>query len=309
MDNYAIVGQNAGISYIFNDTSNYHVNYQTDLTGLTGFDNNYTYYSNEFTSQYDEYIGAVGTYFNESGIEYSFEVYVNDQLTHHQSGISEFAGFKTIQLTNLIPVSKGDSFRIVFRSNAVPYQAFSRQHYISNMSRVSTDEKNWINMASVNKTVCLKVYTIESEDNNTSNIEPETSSNNSNELNKNHNKIFDRLSIFKDYKKTRNNYETKNSNVNNEKSTYTIYKNNNPVCQSNTITLEVLNNIFNQTFINGHLLVYIDGKLVFNATTTEDISIVILEIIEEYLGVHELKVVFADSEGNTNTYIENVTIK
>ena len=34
-------------------------------------------YSNESTSKYDELIGAVGTYFNSSGIAYSFDVYVN----------------------------------------------------------------------------------------------------------------------------------------------------------------------------------------------------------------------------------------
>ena len=63
---------------------------------MVGFDDNYTYYSNEFTSKYDEFIGAVGTYFNESDIEYSFDVYVNGKKLHSQSGVSEFAGFRTI---------------------------------------------------------------------------------------------------------------------------------------------------------------------------------------------------------------------
>ena len=59
---------------------------------------NHTYYSDEFTSKYNESIGAVGTYFNDSGIDYSFDIYVNGKLVHSQNGTSEFAGYKTIVL-------------------------------------------------------------------------------------------------------------------------------------------------------------------------------------------------------------------
>lgn len=92
-----------------------------------------------------------------------------------------------------------------------------------------------------------------------------------------------------------------------QSSTKLIHKNR-IVSQDNVLTLGELNTIFNQTFANGHLMVYMDGQLVFNATVTDDISTVIFEIIEKYLGVHELKVEFTDSENNTNTYTENVTI-
>ena len=37
-DHHAVVPQGAAIAYIFENTNDYHVNYQTDLTGLTGFD-------------------------------------------------------------------------------------------------------------------------------------------------------------------------------------------------------------------------------------------------------------------------------
>lgn len=163
VDRYAIVPQNAGIAYIFENTIDYHVNYQTDLNGLTGFDSNYTFYSNEFTSKYDELIGAVGTYFNESGIDYSFDVYVNDELVHSQSGVSEFAGFRTIVLNNYIPIKPGDKFNVVFKNNALPYQAYSRQHYVSEMSFVSSDGDAFSDITLQNKTVCLKVYTIEGD--------------------------------------------------------------------------------------------------------------------------------------------------
>ena len=163
IDYYAIVPQSVAIAYIFENDIDYHVNYQTDLTGLTGFDENYTYYYNEFTSKYDEFIGAVGTYFNESGIDYSFDIFVNGAKVHTQSGISEFAGFKTIKLDEYVPVEEGDVFKVVFKSNALPYQAFSRQHYISGMSMASNDGSSWNDITLENRTVCLKVYTVEKD--------------------------------------------------------------------------------------------------------------------------------------------------
>ena len=159
----AIIPQAAAVAYIFENDIDYHVNYQTDLTGLAGFDGNYTSYSNEFTSKYSELIGAVGTYFNESGISYSFDVYVNGAKVHTQNGVSEFAGFRTIVMNKYIPVKAGDKFKVVFKSNALPYQAYSRQHYISGMSMVSGDGKSWSDITVQNKTVCLKVYTVKDD--------------------------------------------------------------------------------------------------------------------------------------------------
>ena len=164
IDYYAIVPQRVAIAYLFENNIDYHVNYQTDLTGLVGFDGNYTYYSNEFTSKYDELIGAVGTYFNDSGIDYSFDIYVNNQKVHSQSGVSEFAGFRTIVLNKYIPVKKEDTFKVVFKSNSVPYQAWSRVHYLNGTSLVSKDSSRWTDFALLNKTVCLKVYTLEIDD-------------------------------------------------------------------------------------------------------------------------------------------------
>ena len=163
VDYYAIVPQRVAISYIFENDIDYHVNYQTDLTGLAGFDENYTIYSNEFTSKYNELIGAVGTYFNESGINYSFDIFVNGQKVHTQTGASEFAGFRTLVLNKYIPIKVGDQFKVVFKSNSVPYQAWSRAHYLNGTSLASNDGSSWINFAPLNKTVCLKVYTVEDD--------------------------------------------------------------------------------------------------------------------------------------------------
>jgi hypothetical protein len=97
---------------------------------------------------------------SDSGINYSFDIYVNGAKVHSQSGVSEFAGFRTIVLNKYIPVKTGDKFKVVFKSNAVPYQAYSRQHYMSGMTFASADGKSWSDITLENRTVCLKVYTV-----------------------------------------------------------------------------------------------------------------------------------------------------
>ena len=151
----------SAVGYIFDNTIDYNINYQTDLAGLGYFDGNYTYYSNEFISQASELLGAVGTYFNESGIDYELKVYVNDKLMHTQTGVSEFAGFRTIVLNKYVPVIAGDKIKVVFKSNAVPFAVQTRMHLIEKMSFVSSDGKTWIDALDMNTTVCLKAYTVD----------------------------------------------------------------------------------------------------------------------------------------------------
>jgi len=87
-----------------------------------------------------------------------------------------------------------------------------------------------------------------------------------------------------------------------------ILKYNVPTKKVNYLNLTRLNEIFNQNFINGTLLVYIDGKLVFNGTTTDDLSLIIYDLLDLISGNHEIKVVFTDKAGNTNNYTANITV-
>ncbi len=88
-----------------------------------------------------------------------------------------------------------------------------------------------------------------------------------------------------------------------------IITENSVIPADNVITLGELSEIFNQTFINGHLLVYVDGELVFNDTVNDDLSTVILKIIEKFLGEHEIKVEFTDVDGKKNTYNKCIVIE
>ena len=73
------------------------------------------------------------------------------------------------------------------------------------------------------------------------------------------------------------------------------------------LLLDTLNQIFNMDFTNGHILVYIDGKLVFNGTTTDDLSLLIYDLLQLISGDHQIKVEFTDNKGNSKTYEENIT--
>lgn len=463
-DKNAIIPQNAAVAYIFENTIDYHVNYQTDLTGLTGFDSNYTYYSNEFISKYSELIGAVGTYFNESDINYSFEIYVNGVKVHSQSGISEFAGFRTIVLSKYIPVIAEDKFKVIFKNNNLPYQAYSRTHYLPEMSYVSADGNNWSDITLQNKTVCLKVYTLKDDakiiDNNDISVDYDSKSyfsvkvvtddghavgagekvkftingknitvltdddgiakfeinevpgtyvitsscNNQTyqnkvtvKLNPNTCKVIDNKDITVDYNsdayftvkvvssdgkvaaskvpvtfkingedttvKTDKNGiatfklplldsgvypietiyngislvntvtvlpDTDNNDENDDVPNdwfspenmlssynsqtnylYTIYRASDMkiICHSNVINLKALMDLFKLNLTNGHLKVYIDGTLVFDGDVDDDLSRVIFEILEKFLGKHEITVEFTDSNGKTQTLNETIMIE
>ena len=55
-------------------------------------------------------------------------------------------------------------------------------------------------------------------------------------------------------------------------------------------------------------MVYIDGKLVFNGTTTDDLSLIIYNLMNLISGKHQIKVIFTDNNGNIDTYTENITV-
>ncbi len=151
------------IYFIIENTENYTYNYQTDFTGISNFTNNYTFYSNEFEAFEKADIAAVGTYFNDTGVDYEFKIYVNGVLKLTQNGTSNFAGFKTIKLNKNIAIKENDIFKVVFKSNNVPYQENSRQHLLPGRSYVSSDAETWIDFSEQNRTVCLKLYTLDSK--------------------------------------------------------------------------------------------------------------------------------------------------
>ena len=63
----------------------------------------------------------------------------------------------------MVPIQEYGTFKVVFKSNNVPYQEKSRQHLLEEMSYVSSDANTWIDFSKENRTVCLKAYTLDSK--------------------------------------------------------------------------------------------------------------------------------------------------
>lgn len=93
--------------------------------------------------------------------------------------------------------------------------------------------------------------------------------------------------------------------------THTIKKasDNSVVYQGNSLTLDAINKIFGQNITNGHLVVFMDGQVIFNDTASDDLSMTILQLIEKYLGNHKIKIEFTDANNNPNTYEEDIIIE
>ena len=152
-------------AYPFINTVKYNKNYQTDLLGkidyLTPNEGNIIHYANTYNMTENDYLGAVGTWFKTKGVKYSFRIVVNDRTVHQQNGISPFIGYSTIKLTKLIPVKANDEVQIIFTSNAVPIERFSRSHYQKDQSIYSVTGTEWRDLVYSNWTAVLKLYTVD----------------------------------------------------------------------------------------------------------------------------------------------------
>ena len=150
-------------SLIIENTVPYNKNYQYDTFFGGNFVGNGTVsYMNVFEALDDDLIAAVGTYFNLSGVNYTVEIYVNDELKLTQDGVSPYFGYHTIKLDKYIPIKKGDVFKAVITSNLVPQLLLmlTRVHYTQNISFVSFDGKTWKDTYDLGYINCLKVYTV-----------------------------------------------------------------------------------------------------------------------------------------------------
>ncbi len=151
---------------IFNNTVPYNKNYQYDINWEGGFlqgEGNRSYY-NQYEALDKDAIAAVGTYFNRANVNYTVEIYINDELKLTQEGVSPYYGYHTIQLDSYIPIKKGDIFKAKITSNTIPFIAIKdeRAHYTENLSFMSLDGGvNWEDGYEDGIIACLKVYTVD----------------------------------------------------------------------------------------------------------------------------------------------------
>ena len=160
------------VAFIFENALPYNKNYQYDLGALYIFLQYDTddplwgtpiTYVNDFVSMGDDLIAAVGTYFNQSGVDYTVQIMVNGAEVLTQNGISPYYGYHTIKLDKYIPIKQGDEFSVYITSNAVPINANTRVHYHTNVSHTNFNG-TWQDLVTMDPEgqmmACIKAYTL-----------------------------------------------------------------------------------------------------------------------------------------------------
>ena len=177
---FAQVGKDeVSYTFVLNDTVRYDKNYQYDISGKTNYlitGQDTIWYQNIFNATDDEYLTAVATYFNEM-TNWDVSIYVNDVFKLTKSGRSE-PGYHTINLGDLIHLTPGDVFKVVFKLNCANHAnvpIFETQ-YINKVpcshgaSYFSKDGENWIDLYDYSfsdfnnryysQIACIKAFTI-----------------------------------------------------------------------------------------------------------------------------------------------------
>ena len=166
-------------TFILNDTIRFDKNYQYDIQGKSDFflnDSSTVWYKNIFNATDDEYLSAVSTIFDKD-TNYTFSVYVNNELKLTQSGFSK-PGYYTFNLNELIPLKAGDIFEVVFNITVdgdagVPISekiSFNKYYYKENTSFISYDGENWTDFFNLtwnysshtynSQVACIKAFTV-----------------------------------------------------------------------------------------------------------------------------------------------------
>ena len=147
---------------IIENTVPYNKNYQHDVIwGGEFISGENLSYANAFMALEDDLIAGVGTYFEREGINYTVNVYVNNQLELTQSGVSPYFGFHTIKLDKYIPLREGDYFYAEIFSDSVPVMNLSYMRTHSHQG-YSWKCKNgdWSDLYDEGMIAIMKIYTV-----------------------------------------------------------------------------------------------------------------------------------------------------
>ena len=182
---FAQPGRLVSYAFVLNDSIKYDKNYQYDIPGRTDYlynSSSVVWYKNKFKATDNEYLAAVSTYFEKES-DWELSIYVNNKLKLTQSGHST-TSYRTIELSQLIPLKKGDVFEVAFKINvtrlaAVPISqsipkgdiaALNTKFYTDDMSYISYDGKNWQDLNNLvweysthqyeSQVACIKAFTV-----------------------------------------------------------------------------------------------------------------------------------------------------
>ena len=148
--------QNSPMAFVIQNID-YNMIYQHET--CYEYEADYTYYRNSFVATQDALIGAVGTFFHTSNVDYEFSVFVNGVNVLNQSGVNDFMGYHSIRLDKYIPVKKGDEFIVEFKNNSTALGTV-RSDTEPHTSQVSYDGEEWFDLTEINCAAILKAYTL-----------------------------------------------------------------------------------------------------------------------------------------------------
>jgi len=152
-----------GVGYIINNTEIYNKLYEYDVAGFSNYHNYTSYekinYTNKFQAIENDMISAVGTYFEEKGIEYTIYIGINNKTVYSQKGKSLYSGYHTIKLDKIISIKENDNFTVTVNSNKLPYLSTTRLYFEKGTSYV-TAKDYFEDLTMDNIVACVKVYTV-----------------------------------------------------------------------------------------------------------------------------------------------------
>ena len=115
-----VLSASTAVAFTFDNNIYYEKLYQNELSGINYFDGDLNTYSQIFTSENGDMIGAVGSYFEKDNAPYTISIFVNNYLIYKQSGIVPHAGYSTIKLDKYILVDDNTTFEVRITTNSVP---------------------------------------------------------------------------------------------------------------------------------------------------------------------------------------------
>ena len=162
-------------TFILNDTNNYNRNYQYDsLASFLPYNFNNYWFRNNFTSEGNDLLTGVSTYFYDMNTNYFIEVLVNGESRLNQSGFMKNKGYYTILLDNQIPLNIEDNFTVSIRLSKndgpvifglCPDVNVMSIHHPEHISFYSYDGINWTDLTnysdiSYRGVACIKAFTV-----------------------------------------------------------------------------------------------------------------------------------------------------
>jgi parallel beta-helix repeat protein len=170
--------------YTAENLSGYDSVYQYDPLGwVNSFGyagNRFAWAANLFTAEENETLDAVSFYTTDSGAEYEVYIYIDpvsgpvnpEGPEASENGTFAYAGYHTVRLDKVVPLTEGQDFSVVIRLSApdygypvaleCPVEEYSSQaSSYAGESYVSPDGISWVDLSTIFKdsNACIKAFT------------------------------------------------------------------------------------------------------------------------------------------------------